>query len=114
MDSDKTSAVANMSPPQNVKHLKCFLQTSSWFRLFIPDYAEIAAPLTTLLKKASTWRWGPEQQGAFDRIKSLLVSAPMLRQADETKPFVLRTDSGGYALGAVLLQGEGVDERPVE
>ncbi|XP_050553710.1 uncharacterized protein LOC126911298 [Spodoptera frugiperda] len=114
MDPEKTSAITGMPPPQNVRQLKCFLQTSSWFRRFIPGYAEVSRPLTSLLKKGNTWEWGPEQQNAFETIKSLLTSAPILRQADGTKPFVLRTDSSGYALGAALLQGEGTDERPVE
>lgn len=78
-------------------------------------YADVARPLTDLLKKASTWRWGqPPQQEAFEKIKDLLTTAPILRQADELKPFILRTDSTGYALGAVLLQREGADERPIE
>lgn len=113
-DPEKTIAIANMSPPKNIRHMKTFLQTSSWFRRFIPNYAEVARPLTDLLKKDSTWTWTSKQQEAFDRIKHLLVSAPILRQADESKPFTLRTDSSGYCLGAVLMQGEGPDERPVE
>lgn len=114
MDPDKTSAITAMPPPGNVKHLKCFLQTSSWFRRFIPGYADVARPLTNLLKKDSVWCWGEQQQRAFEAIKTLLTTAPILRQADEAQPFVLRTDSSGYCLGAVLMQGEGHDERPIE
>lgn len=114
VDPEKTAAIDNMPAPQNVKHLKCFLQTASWYRRFINNYAEIARPLTTLLKKSSVWRWDAEHQEAFERIKHLLVSAPILRQADESKPFVLCTDSSAYCLGAVLMQGEGHDERPIE
>lgn len=113
-DPEKTAAIANMAIPHNVKHLKSFLQTSSWFRRFIPNYAEVAKPLTDLLKKDCVWMWTPRQQEAFDNIRQLLVSPPILRQADETKPFILRTDSSGYCLGAVLMQGEKQDERPVE
>ncbi|CAG9137969.1 unnamed protein product [Plutella xylostella] len=114
MDPGKVAAIKDMAAPENVKQLKCFLQTSSWFRRFIPAYADVARPLTDLLKKASTWRWEPSQQEAFEKIKDFLTTAPILRQADESKPFILRTDSSGYALGAVLLQGEGADERPIE
>ncbi|GFU30805.1 retrovirus-related Pol polyprotein from transposon 17.6 [Trichonephila clavipes] len=35
-------------------------------------------------------------------------------QADGTKPYIIRTDASNYALGAVLLQGEGSDEHPIE
>ncbi|KAJ0179560.1 hypothetical protein K1T71_005272 [Dendrolimus kikuchii] len=113
-DPDKTRAMSTIASPKNIKQLKTFLQTSSWFRRFIPNYAEIARPLTNLLKKDSKWIWNPEQQNAFESIKQLLVSTPILRQADETKPFSLRTDSSSYCLGAVLMQGEDADERPVE
>lgn len=113
-DPDKTAAIANMLPPKNIKHVKTFLQTSSWFRRFIPNYAEVARPLTDLLKKDSVWTWTSKQQDTFERIKQLLISAPILRQADGSKPFTLRTDSSGYCLGAVLMQGEGPEERPVE
>ncbi|XP_047027955.1 uncharacterized protein LOC124636045 [Helicoverpa zea] len=114
VDPDKTAAIDNMAVPRNVKQLKCFLQTSSWYRRFINNYAEVARPLTNLLKKSSVWQWDAEQQEAFERIKSLLVTAPILRQADESKPYVLCTDSSAYCLGAVLMQGEGQDERPIE
>ena len=54
------------------------------------------------------------QQVALDTLKSRLASAPILRQVDTTKPFVLRTDASAFGIGAALLQGEGTDERPVE
>ena len=47
-------------------------------------------------------------------LKKLLTSPPILRQADPRLPYVLSTDASAYAVGAVLLQGEGPDERPVE
>ncbi|KAG6462595.1 hypothetical protein O3G_MSEX013362, partial [Manduca sexta] len=81
VDPEKTAAINDMAKPTNLKHLKCFLQTSSWFRRFIPNYAEIARPLTALLKKGSVWRWSVEEHSAFDHLKQLLVSAPILRQA---------------------------------
>lgn len=43
-----------------------------------------------------------------------MITAPILRQADDTKLYVLKTDASSYALGAALVQGEGEDEHPVE
>ncbi|XP_035457286.1 uncharacterized protein LOC118280974 [Spodoptera frugiperda] len=114
VDADKTADVANLAAPQNVKQLEWFLHTSCRYRRFIGNYAGIARPLTDLLKKSSAWQWGTEQQEAYERIKSLIVSAPILRQADASKPFILSTDSSAYCLGAVLMQGEGHDEQPIE
>ncbi|KAH0814290.1 hypothetical protein GEV33_008501 [Tenebrio molitor] len=47
-------------------------------------------------------------------MEKFLTTAPVLRQADETLPFKIRTDASNYALGAVLLQGEGPEEKPIE
>ncbi|KAG6454378.1 hypothetical protein O3G_MSEX008673 [Manduca sexta] len=113
-DPSKTSAIADMPEPKTERQLKGFLATSSWFRRFVSGYANVAKPLTDLLKKNSNWQWGDAQRTAFERLKELLITAPILRQADESKPFSLMTDSSGYCLGAVLMQGEGPDERPIE
>ncbi|GFW42861.1 retrovirus-related Pol polyprotein from transposon 297 [Trichonephila clavipes] len=50
-----------------------------------------------------------------------LVKKPITRLAtvepnvhNSTKPYIIRTDASNYALGAVLLQGEGSDEHPIE
>ncbi|GFW43458.1 retrovirus-related Pol polyprotein from transposon 297 [Trichonephila clavipes] len=42
------------------------------------------------------------------------MTSPILKQADGSKPFTIRTDASNYALGAVLLQGSGPDEHVIE
>ncbi|XP_062530656.1 uncharacterized protein LOC119630752 [Bombyx mori] len=114
-DRDKVSAVLDMKEPTCLRQLRTFLQTCSWFRQFIPNFAKIAEPLTRLTKKSQPWIWGLEQDDAFKSLKRLLTTSPILIQADYTKPFILRTDASDYALGACLLQGESSnDERPIE
>nr|XP_037870361.1 uncharacterized mitochondrial protein AtMg00860-like [Bombyx mori] len=85
-DPEKVSAVLNMLEPSNLKHLKTFLQTCSWFRKFIPNFSKIAEPLTRLTKKNYTWSWGPEQTQAFKELKRLLTTAPVLVQANFKQP----------------------------
>ncbi|GFX82279.1 retrovirus-related Pol polyprotein from transposon 17.6 [Trichonephila clavipes] len=46
-------------------------------------------------------------------LKQCLVSPPILKQADFSKPFLIRTDASSYSLGADLLQ-EDKEEHPVE
>ena len=48
--------------------------------------------------------WGPEQQTAFDSIKARLCGNLLLQRVIPDKPFVLRTDASGYAVGASLEQ----------
>ncbi|XP_061724302.1 uncharacterized protein LOC133530409 [Cydia pomonella] len=113
-DPDKVSAVLEMKEPGTLKHLRTFLQTCSWFRKFIPNFSKVSEPLTRLTRKNQVWIWGSEQTQAFLELKRLLTTAPILVQADFSRPFILRTDSSNYALGAVLLQGDGNEERPIE
>ncbi|CAH2093704.1 unnamed protein product [Euphydryas editha] len=114
-DDDKVRAVLDMKEPNNLQQLRTFLQTCSWFRKFIPDFARVSEPLTRLTRKSQTWIWGSDQAGAFKSLKELLTTAPILIQPDYSKPFILRTDASNFALGACLLQGESPpDERPIE
>ncbi|XP_041981036.1 uncharacterized protein LOC121734489 [Aricia agestis] len=114
IDNDKVSSVLEMKEPTNLKHMRTFLQTCSWFRKFIPNFSQVAEPLTRLTRKNQAWTWGAAQSQAFNELKRLLTSAPILIQADFSRPFILRTDASNYALGAVLLQGEEKEERPIE
>ncbi|GFU52839.1 transposon Tf2-9 polyprotein [Trichonephila clavipes] len=110
----KVASILDIPPPKNVKELQSFLQTCSWFRRYIQDFAKISRPLSYLTKKKVKWQWGFDQQNAFQTLKNSLTTPPVLKQADGTKPYIIRTDASNYALGAVLLQGEGSDEHPIE
>ena len=63
--------------------------------------------------KAKPWCWGESQQIAFDQIKQLLCSPPVLAYADYSKPFILHTDASGDGLGAVLYQIQNGKERVI-
>ena len=48
--------------------------------------------------------WTEECQIAFDQLKSLCTSTPILAYADYRKHFQLQTDASDLGLGAVLYQ----------
>ena len=90
---------------------------AGFYRKFIHKYAEIAKPLTVymaLLGKRKKVNLTPAAIDAFNKLKELIVSEPVLTLPDFDKPFGMRTDASGYAIGAVLFQldKEG-EERPV-
>ncbi|UYV72093.1 hypothetical protein LAZ67_9001794 [Cordylochernes scorpioides] len=114
IDQDKVSSVQKIPPPTNVKEVQSFLQTCSWFRRYIPNFAERSRPLSNLTKKKVPWGWGFSQQKAFELLKECLITPPVLKQADGSSPYIIRTDASSFALGAVLLQGQGAGERPIE
>lgn len=114
VNPEKVLAIKDMGRPNDAKQLLTFLQTCNWYRRFIPNFASQAKSLTHLTRKSVAWTWGPVQEEAFQKLKELLTSAPILRQATAGLPYTLRTDASAYAIGAALLQGEGPDERPIE
>lgn len=113
-DPAKIEAIRCRRPPQDVKQLLSFIQTCSWYRRFIEDFAKIIQPLTNLTKKNVKWEWSQLEQKSFDKLKLSLCMAPILQQVDPDKPFIIKTDASAYAIGAVLVQGELEDEHPIE
>ena len=106
----KVEAVGRMVAPKNVKGVQQFLGMMNWFRKFIPKFSETAAPLNHLTKKATDFQWTEECEGAFQRLKELLVKAPILSLPDPRRPFVLMTDASDKQIGAVLLQKDLSDD----
>lgn len=50
-------------------------------------YSKIASPLTDLLKKDKSWKWGEKQQSASDALKAKLIEEPVLALPKYGKPF---------------------------
>ena len=81
------------------------------YRRFVQHYATIAEPLTEMTKKnqPDLVEWTTAAELAFQRLKSMLTSAPLMRNPDFTRTFILQTDASGVGIGAVLSQGEEND-----
>ena len=73
----------------------------------------MAGPMTELLKKDKVWEWGTRQLQAFENLKRAMRSAPVLKLADASRPYVMATDASDYAVGAVLMQDFGNGLQPV-
>ena len=50
------------------------------------------------------FKWTQECDSAFNLLKKILCSYPILRNPDFSRPFILYTDASHIALGAVLSQ----------
>lgn len=104
VDSSKVEKIKNFPKPTNVKDVRAALGLFSYYRKFVKDFSKIAAPISTLLKKETPFKWTEKQQKAFDFLKECLMKAPILQYPDFEKPFILFTDASGTGLGAVLSQ----------
>jgi hypothetical protein len=112
-DPEKTAAVDVWPVPRCIKDLQSFLGTVGYYRQFVPDFATTAKPLTILTGKDVKWKWGREEQEAFDALKQKLVTAPVLGYPDPTLPDVLDTDASAHGIGAVLSQEQEGKERVI-
>lgn len=56
---------------------------------------------------------GEEQKAAFEHLKELYPLVPTLKQANESQPYVLSTDSSDYAVGEDLLQVFEAENHPI-
>ena len=80
-----------------------------FYRKFIHRYSHVAESLTRLLRKDVPYVWSVECQGAFESLKDVLSTAPILKSPKFGKPFLVTCDASGKAVAGVLSQ-EG---RPV-
>ena len=104
MDNKKLEAIEKWKPPTTVKGIHSFTGFVNFYRKFIPNFSNIIAPLNLLTRKNEPWNWTPLQQKAFDELKHIFSSAPVLQIPNVSRPFSIMTDASLLAAGAILLQ----------
>ena len=75
-----------MAVPSNISELRRFLGMVNQLSKFSPKLAEKSKPLRELLSTKNEWTWGESQTVAFNEIKQLLISAPVLALHDYKLP----------------------------
>ncbi|KAJ8026574.1 hypothetical protein HOLleu_31450 [Holothuria leucospilota] len=107
----KVEGVDKFPAPTDKRQLMRFLGMAGYYRRFCPNFSDIAAPLTKLLKKNEKFDWTDNCQAAFELLKKALMSSPVLIAPDFEKQFKLAVDASDNGIGAVLLQADehGVD-----
>lgn len=115
MESGKIDVIKQWPQPQNVTHVQQFLGLCNYYRRFILRFSEVASPLTLLTRKAQQFVWGKAQQDAFDLLKTLLCSAPILKVFNYASPTRVVCDASAYCIGGVLEQQDSKGSwHPVE
>ncbi|XP_052692422.1 uncharacterized protein LOC128170699 isoform X2 [Crassostrea angulata] len=114
-DFDKVEAICNAPIPVTKKQLRSFLGLVGFYRKFVPNFAQIASPLTDLTKKGlpTKLKWEDAHNLAFQTLKASLTKCPILKLSDIKETFILQTDASDRGLGAVLLQEEMGQKLPI-
>ena len=90
---NKLDSIKHMPVPNSTKEIKQFLGLTGYDRKFVPRFADISRPLTTLMKKDMKFEWTPACQKSFELLKETLCGEPVLKYADTSKPYTLYTDA---------------------
>ena len=101
-------ALHNWALPINLSETRTYLGFTGYYRRFVPNYSELAKPLTELTKKGVKFRWLQEQQVAFEKIKGFIIELPLLYYPLPDKEFHLKVDASLFAIGGTLEQEQEV------
>jgi len=112
-DPEKIAAVREWPIPHTKKQLRSFLGFSSYYRKFIKGFSSLAKPLYALTENKSKFIWKEECQNAFDQLKCVLSSSPVLSFPKEEEEFILDTDASNIGIGAVLSQRQEGKEKVI-
>jgi hypothetical protein len=88
-----------------VTKLRSFFGLCSYYRRFVKGFSQLGAPLTDLTKRGA-FIWTDKSQKAFEQMKVVMGTCPVLALPDFTLPFVLECDASGEGIRAVLMQGD--------
>ena len=119
----KIEAVTKWPTPKTVYDVRSFLGFVGYYRRFIKNFSKITKPIREVITglenqskraaKKTYIEWTDLANAAFDNLKTMCVSTPILAYPDYQLPFTLHTDSSTDGLGAVLYQKQNGKQRVI-
>ncbi|KAH9801738.1 hypothetical protein KPL71_001135 [Citrus sinensis] len=107
VDKAKVDLISNLPPPKTVREVRSFLGHAGFYRRFIKDFSKVSRPLCNLFAKDVPFVFDDSCLVAFEKLKQLLTSSPIIQPPNWSLPFEFMCDASDYAVGAVL--GQRVD-----
>ena len=98
VDEEKVKAIKEWPTPKSITKVRSFHVLTSFYHRFVKDFSTLAAPLTKIVKKSVSFKWGSEQDHAFIEIKERLCGAPLLALPDFSKMFEIECDASGIGI----------------
>ena len=89
-------------PKKGLHDVRSFIGACNFYRRHIKNFTYTSAVLTDLIKKSTTWRWGPQEQQAFDELKDKVANAKCLGVPRAQGEIILVTDASN--VGGVGMQ----------
>ncbi|XP_070032382.1 uncharacterized mitochondrial protein AtMg00860-like [Nicotiana tomentosiformis] len=103
VDPNKIETVQNWPRPTSATEIWSFQGLASYYRWFVEGFSSIAAPLTKLTQKGAPFRWSDECELSFQKLKTVLTTAPVLVLSMGLGSYTMYCDASHIGLGAVLM-----------
>ncbi|KAH9658353.1 hypothetical protein KPL70_023455 [Citrus sinensis] len=92
----KVDLISNLPPPKTVREARSFLGHAGFYRRFIKDFSKVSRPLCNLLAKDVPFIFTDSYLMAFEKLKQLLTSSPIIQAPNWSLPFELMCDASDY------------------
>ena len=83
--------------------MRSFLGLVGYYRRFVQGFSIIASSLIRLLRKGVKFEWDDKCQSRFERLKEILVEAPVLIQPTSGRHYTMYSDDSRIGLGCILM-----------
>ena len=102
----KIQGIQSCVRPTTKTGVRSFMGMANYYRGFIPNFAQITAPLSDLLRKnmPNTIVWNEDCENSFCELKKALSKEPVLHLPDYSKTFFVQTDASDKAIAGILSQ----------
>ena len=100
---EKITAITRMGPIQNLKRVQRVTLCLAALSRFISRLDERGLMLYQLLKKTDRFAWTPEVQEALDKVKEILMKAPILVHPTDGESLLLYITATTQVISAALV-----------
>ena len=90
-----------------MKQTRAFCGMVNFLSSFLPNLRRLFIPIYDLQKKFKKFKWTEEAGKAFNDIKELLISPPVLKAPMPNGMFCLESDTSCEGVDGTLLQKQG-------
>ncbi|MBW0506535.1 hypothetical protein O181_046250 [Austropuccinia psidii MF-1] len=111
---NKVAEVLLKPIPQKKKEIQSFLGFAGYYRKHIKDFSSIARPLYKFYDKDTVFEMTVDRVKAFESLRLVFTTSPLLLIPDFKLPFKLYIDASGHGLGSALHQVHIINDKPVE
>ena len=100
----RTEAIVKVPTPRTLRQCKSFCGVVNYLPLFCPDLQTLLKPIIALTRKGIPFRWGREQEEAFQEVKHRISRPPVLHLPRAIARLVLFSDTSKVGTGSYLWQ----------